>query len=552
MSFQNKKIEYLVIDGTRLQAYYDLPTAYATPNRFEWDIDLCGDDIKDVCGNYSIGGYIVSMLDAPQIIVGYGSAPVPFDISLIHAAQAECNVTVLEPIIVNALNCDNTTTPVEVSQRVSIVAEQPIKVCFDGLTENVVYEKYCDITTGDVVGYAVLETTETVPPTTTVKWFDVAFAPIGGQPANSKVCSVMDIETVTNCFQDVTDPTIRYSASVLINTSVTPPVSIGTIWTDGTGAIVAAPANIQPCVNTQLNLVVSNWLPLCVDGVQWYVREAQVVDSNLGAATITTKEYKQGANGAIVTTAPTGTAISEGVCIVPETTFFEREVCITIDGSTESYEVIKVYTRDQTTGVSTLIHYETKAGAILTGTIVEVCCTCESLCDVPIVSLNRVCFAYSGSFNGDTQFPGDKANLGADIFIEYFEVDGNVLVNTQTAIGNTGVATFSDAGYGIAYDNIVTLLNTSILGANDLEFVPAGNALPDRGWGVKYNDAKSYRIVLSDFIPNSGVKAYWTIVINPTEQWDGLGDARSGNHWTYVDFQSNIGAAVNFVSCASL
>ncbi len=548
----NKCVKYVVIDGCRLHFYNELPTAYNTPTgSLISSIDLIGLNFTQSATQIVFGSIVLDKSSLPPIIIGYSTTPVPFDLALIEAAIAMCGEP--EPIIVDALNCDNTTTPTEVTQRVAIVAEQPIKVCIDGLTETVVYEKYCDIATGEVVAYAVLTATEDLPSVTTVQWFDPSFSLIAVQPANSKVCSVMDIETLSNCFQDITDPTIRYSATVLINTSVTPPISIGTIWTDGTGAIVPAPANIEPCAApTELDVVASNWLPLCVDGIQWFVRESQVIDNNLGAATITNKEYKQGANGAIVTTAPTGTVITEGVCEAPKKDIFEKDVCVTIDGSTENYEVIKVYYRDQTTGVSTLLHYETKAGVIITGTIVEVCCTCDSLCDVFTNNLNRICFGYGGSFNGDTQFPDDKANLGADIFIEYFEVDGNVLVNTQTLIGNTGVATFSDVGYGIAYDNVVTLLNASILGGNDLEFVPAGNVRPDTGWGVKYNDAKSYRIVVSDFIPNSGVKGYWTIVINPTEQWDGLGDARSGNYWTFLDFQNNLGTTMNFASCASL
>ena len=229
----------------------------------------------------------------------------------------------------------------------------------------------------------------------------------------------------------------------------------------------------------------------------------------------------------------------------------EKEVCVTVDGSTDSYEVFKVYTRDVVTGLSTLLHYETKGGDVITGTIVETCCTCDSLCDYTPVILNRVCFAYGGSFNGDSQFPSEKATTGSNMFIEYFEVDGNVIVSSQTAIGNTGSATFSDMGYGIGYDSVIDLLNNSILSSHDLEFTTSSH-ITDRGWGVKYNDSKSYRLVISDNMPISGAIAYWTIVLNPTEQWDGIGNPIPTNTWTQTDFNNIIGNTFNFTTCNTL
>jgi hypothetical protein len=162
-------------------------------------------------------------------------------------------------------------------------------------------------------------------------------------------------------------------------------------------------------------------------------------------------------------------------CVEP-LPILEKEICGTIDGSIDNYELIKIYTREPLTGVQNIIHYEDKFGNIVTGEVVEVCCNCNSLCSLPTLLLNRVCFGYAGSFNGDGQFPADKANLGADIYIDYFEVDGNVLINTPTNLGNTGVATFSDMGYGIAYDSVVNLLNNNaLINSNDIRFVTAGN-----------------------------------------------------------------------------
>lgn len=99
------------------------------------------------------------------------------------------------------------------------------------------------------------------------------------------------------------------------------------VWDDRTeppteivGFDPALIGDCTPAQVTELDVVVSNWLPVCVDGVQWYSRESQVVDNTLGSITSTTKEYKQGADGTISTTAPTGTVIAQGTCTTASTT----------------------------------------------------------------------------------------------------------------------------------------------------------------------------------------------------------------------------------------
>ncbi|HPP18718.1 MAG TPA: hypothetical protein PLT51_01930 [Candidatus Dojkabacteria bacterium] len=78
----------------------------------------------------------------------------------------------------------------------------------------------------------------------------------------------------------------------------------------------------------------------------------------------------------------------------------EKEVCGTIDGSVDTYELIKVYTRNPTTGVSTILFYEDNKGNQITGAVVESCCTCNTLCDVPTVIVpvpNQRCLGYSSN-----------------------------------------------------------------------------------------------------------------------------------------------------------
>ena len=390
-----------------------------------------------------------------------------------------------------------------------------------------------------------------MPPITAAKWFDLTFAPIAGMPAGAKVCSVIDVELFSNCYQDATDNSIKYTAVSLLNVGVTPIVSVGTIWYNAAGVVIAAPVNVEPCAApTEFDVVPSNWLPLCVDGVQWYVRESQVIDNNLGTVTITNKEYKQGANGTIVTTAPTGTTITEGVCEAPKKAIFEKDVCVTIDGSPENYEVIKVYHRDQATGVSTLLHYETKAGIVLTGTIVEVCCDCDSVCDVPTNTANKVAFGYATLFNG-RMVAGDRILLGEEVYLDYLEVDGNVLVSSPRLLGiTTGGFTATDMGYGIGYNKIIDVLNTAPeFAANGVRFVTAAAPIAPNGasydpmmWGIEYDDTKDVRIVLRDSIVGLPSDHSFSIRLNvdPLQTYDGLANVVSdaGNNWDFNNVSS--------------
>jgi len=72
---------------------------------------------------------------------------------------------------------------------------------------------------------------------------------------------------------------------------------------------------VEVC-NPQLefDLIKTNWIPICVNGSQWYVSEQSVIDNSNGSET-SVKIYKNGANGIITTTLPAGT-INEGNCIV--------------------------------------------------------------------------------------------------------------------------------------------------------------------------------------------------------------------------------------------
>lgn len=59
-------------------------------------------------------------------------------------------------------------------------------------------------------------------------------------------CPSDDRELVETCFQDITDPSIRYTRVTVVDLSAGA-VVVETFWLDATGAVVAAPANVEQC-----------------------------------------------------------------------------------------------------------------------------------------------------------------------------------------------------------------------------------------------------------------------------------------------------------------
>lgn len=78
-----------------------------------------------------------------------------------------------------------------------------------------------------------------------------------------------------------------------------------------------APANVTKgvCVvppPQEIDKVVTNWLPICVDTEVWYTAE-HILFNNVTQTETVVKVYKKGADGIIETTTPTG-VITEGYC----------------------------------------------------------------------------------------------------------------------------------------------------------------------------------------------------------------------------------------------
>lgn len=65
---------------------------------------------------------------------------------------------------------------------------------------------------------------------------------------------------------------------------------------------------------SETDLIKMNWLPYCVDGVQWYVADISTFNNSTEIESTPVKIYKQGADGTITTTPPTGTIKKDGLC----------------------------------------------------------------------------------------------------------------------------------------------------------------------------------------------------------------------------------------------
>jgi hypothetical protein len=246
-------------------------------------------------------------------------------------------------------------------------------------------------------------------------------------------------------------------------------------------------------------------------------------------------------------------------CVEP-LPILEKEICGTIDGSIDNYELIKIYTRDVTTGVSTILHYEDKFGSIITGAVAETCCTCSSLCEVTLNPIaNRVCFGYATSFNGGDS-AGDRVLNGEQIYLDYLEVDGSVIVNTPILLGaTTGGLTLVDVGYGAGYNKVIDIINSSAaIQAAGLTFVtaagPYANSSYDpMGWGVEYNDTKDVRLVIRDIIPSSSSTHSFSFRLNPdpNQTYDALEDARTATSWNLADV-SQVAQTNTLLNCLSI
>ena len=69
--------------------------------------------------------------------------------------------------------------------------------------------------------------------------------------------------------------------------------------------------------------------------------------------------------------------------------YSEKDVCGTIDSGTSVYELTRVYTRDNDTGLINVHHYEYNDGAVVIGNVIETCCDCDGICE-PALNCNPI------------------------------------------------------------------------------------------------------------------------------------------------------------------
>lgn len=310
---------------------------------------------------------------------------------------------------------------------------------------------------------------------------------------------------------------------------------------------------IAPYTNSNIaSISVNSSIPACV-GIQ----EIKSLNTCTGYYTY---KYVIEQNGQLVPIIDIYSDFTETDVITtcPTYTFNIKEICGFIDGSTNCYEIYKIEVRDKNTGELMSISYEDKENNLLAN-VEETCCVCDCLCQQTNI-FNRVCFGYATLFNG-RDLIGDRIVNGADFYIEYLWVNGNVVINSQTSIGSTtGGLTTTNVGYGLAYNKIVDLLNSNSYIQNaGIEFVPA--AYPNTGnvgydpmsWGIKHNSADEIRLVISDYIASSNTSHIWSIRLHPTttETYDVLGDARLAISWDYIDVQSLL-STFNLINCGTI
>ena len=255
----------------------------------------------------------INVADAPAI---FGLVDIAAVLAWIDASVTDCKCVTTPPpvpVTLDVLNCDGTTTPIifdSAPAKVEIVQTRPFVMC----KSNIDFEIGCSSIDGRTIVRTYIQNEDGT--ITSAIFEQDGVTPVADGSILVK-CDI-DIEDVEFCFQDITDTTIRYRQVVFVNTATNAVVS--TIWIDSTGVAIAAPSNIEPCADAdEIDLLHTNWLTICVDGVQWYVADKYTYNNITGLEGIPVKVYKQGANGAIVTVAPTGTVIADGICQVAET-----------------------------------------------------------------------------------------------------------------------------------------------------------------------------------------------------------------------------------------
>ena len=251
-------------------------------------------------------------------------------------------------------------------------------------------------------------------------------------------------------------------------------------------------------------------------------------------------------------------------CVEP-LPILEKEICGTIDGSTDSYELIRVYTRNPLTGVLSVIHYEDNFGNVVSGTIVEVCCDCNTLCEVTpsLLPVNMRCDSYSRSTNVNHNLQNQGGWLSGYNNTLYFDKWSNtatydLLMNDLGQPGLVGAPRnlqyqISGEINGNTFSGTITIpvptSGTPLSLANQINAIVGANVLDydGYGWSFQYNNAwTSYSLLIGEHADNhvGGFQDIsfgwrWAVRLNGGVLEDGIGvdpnNLNNGNWFSTVN-----------------
>lgn len=208
--------------------------------------------------------------------------------------------------------------------------------------------------------------------------------------------------------------------------------------------------------------------------------------------------------------------VIEDTCVIETPQILEREVCATIDWVSQKYELIRLYTRNETTWAMTIVWYEDTFGNPITWVVVETCCDCSAICYGSVIApiANRRSDSY-GAFTAQYQ-----------TWLDNVQYD-------DTYIGRWPVGSPRNHYYTVkVYNDSNSLLSTTVLwpyavnpsNSTYLQFLSDLSALTSSVWvtfpwvsanvwwrggyQIEYNNTTGFSIILEHWIDNH---AGWVI-----------------------------------------
>lgn len=205
------------------------------------------------------------------------------------------------PVDIDILNCDGTTTTTtftEAPAQVEIVqtkpfvicAENPVQIevggfggCYSGVNAHIEIVRNEDGTFNRYVAHLKDGSGTIVDPALPTQISECPANTIAGTTNVNIDCSTTSIEDYSDTFKVLIPQVVRVK---------------------------------NECEVEEVDYIHTNWLPICVDGIQWYVAEEYSFNNTTETKTLIGKIYKEGANGVPTVILPIGSII-DGACEIP-------------------------------------------------------------------------------------------------------------------------------------------------------------------------------------------------------------------------------------------